>query len=326
MYTMPTKAAYGEREMKTSPITSADLAASVLSVPPLARTGSGAMDRQANGRIVAHLRSGGVRTFLYGGNANLYHMAPSEFASFAAMLVDLAGEGDWMIPSIGSDFGKALDQVAILKDMPFPTAMLLPQRFPAAPDGVAAGIRALADAYGRPLIAYVKDEGFIDPDDLGDLVADGAVCMVKYAVVREQPEQDAYLEAILRRVDRGLVVSGIGERPAIQHLTRFGLAGFTSGCVCVAPGLSMAVLKAVQRGDIAEAKRIRSLFMPLEDLRDGHSPLRVLHEAVRLAGIAPTGPLQPFLGNLTDQSVLAKIEAAASALLRADREALSPAL
>ena len=36
-------------------------------------------------------------------------------------------------------------------------------------------------------------------------------------------------------VDRSLVVSGMGELPAIIHLRDFGLAGFTSGCVCIAP-------------------------------------------------------------------------------------------
>ena len=48
--------------------------------------------------------------------------------------------------------------------------------------------------------------------------------------------------------------------------------------------------------------------MPLEDLRDGISPLRVLHAAVHLAGIADTGPLLPYLANVTDAKQLADIE------------------
>ncbi len=309
--------------MKTDPVEPKDLAASVIAVPPLARTPAGRLDSQANGKLLAHLRAGGVRTFMYGGNANLYHIAPSEYPAFLAMLVDLAQPGDWMVPSIGSDYGKALDQVSMLRDMPFPTAMVLPQRFPVAPEGVATGLRKLAEAYGKPLIAYVKDDGYLDTGDIGRLRADGAICAVKYAVVREHPEVDPYLEAVLDGVDRSLVVSGIGERPAVAHLTRFDLAAFTSGSVCIAPGLSTAILKALKRADRAEAERLRALFLPLEDLRDRYSPLRVLHEAVRLAGIAETGPLQPFLANLSDAATIAAVGREARCLLEADQAAMA---
>ena len=38
--------------------------------------------------------------------------------------------------------------------------------------------------------------------------------------------------------------------------------------------------------------------MPLEDLRDAWGPARVLHHATELAGIAPTGPIPPFVSPL----------------------------
>jgi hypothetical protein len=50
-------------------------------------------------------------------------------------------------------------------------------------------------------------------------------------------------------------------------------------------------------------------------LRDAHSPLKVLHAAVSLAGIAETGPMLPFLDDLADAGVLASIRRAATALL-----------
>ncbi len=64
--------------MKTTPITPADLAASVLSVPPLAHRADLTVDPAQNGRLLDHLRSGGVRTFMYGGNANFYNMGVGE--------------------------------------------------------------------------------------------------------------------------------------------------------------------------------------------------------------------------------------------------------
>ena len=304
--------------MKTTTVTVEDLSRSVLAVPPLARRTDLALDEGHNARIVGHLRAGGVSSFMYGGNANLYHMGVTEFAQLLDMLQGIAAPDDWIIPSVGSDFGKAIDQVALAKGQPFPTVMVLPHRFPVTTKGIATGLRRLADAYGKPIIAYVKDHDYVDAADLGRLLHDGAVVAVKYGTVRENPADDSYLGAIVDAVGGDRVISGIGERPAITHWTRFGLRAFTSGAVCIAPALSTAILRALQAGDIATAGTIRSQFLPFEDLRDAHSPLRVLHEGVRLAGIAETGPMQPLLSNIDDESLLGEIGRAAVALLAAN--------
>ncbi|MGH6683750.1 MAG: dihydrodipicolinate synthase family protein [Pseudolabrys sp.] len=311
--------------MKTTPVSPADLAASVLSVPPLARRADLTIDPAQNGRLLDHLRSGGVRTFMYGGNANLYNMGLSDLRGLCDLLMSLARDGDWIIPSVGSDYGKAHDQLMLLRDYPFPTAMVLPHKAQSTPAGVATGIRKLADAYGKPLIAYVKDEGYVEATDMGRLAKDGAICAIKYAIVRDDPSKDAFLGHLVNAVDRNIVISGIGERPAIDHLTKFGLQAFTSGSVCVAPGLSMALLRAIKRDDMVEAARLRALFIPLEDQRDAHSPLRVLHDAVRLAGISDTGPMFPYLSNFTDRTILAGIEHAAKNLLVDERAATAKA-
>ncbi|MBV8792124.1 MAG: dihydrodipicolinate synthase family protein [Pseudolabrys sp.] len=311
--------------MKTTPVTPADLAASVLSVPPLARRADYAIDLTQNVRLLDHLRSGGVRTFMYGGNANLYNMGVTELRTLVELLIKLSRDGDWFIPSVGSDFGKAQDQIAMLRDYPFPTVMLLPHKAQSTTSGVATGIRKLADAYGKPVIAYVKDEGYVEAADMGRLAKDGAICAIKYAIVRDNPANDPFLGDLVNAVDRGMIISGIGERPAIDHLTKFGLQAFTSGSVCVAPGLSMSLLRAIKRGDIAEAQRIRALFIALEDERDGHSPIRVLHDAVRLAGICDTGPMQPYFSNIADPKILTGIEKVANELLAAERAATAKA-
>jgi dihydrodipicolinate synthase/N-acetylneuraminate lyase len=241
------------------------------------------------------------------------------------MLLEIARDDDWIIPSVGSDFGKAMDQVAVMRDLPFPTVMLLPHKAQSTPAGVAIGIRKLADAYGKPVIAYVKDEGYVEAADMGKLVKDGAVCAIKYAIVRDEPKDDAFLSELVNCVDRSKIISGIGERPAIDHLTKFGLQAFTSGSVCVAPGLSMALLRAIKSNNLKEAERIRALFIALEDQRDKHSPLRVLHDAVRLAGISNTGPMQPYLTGFSDPAILGAIEKAAKELLAADRTATAKA-
>ncbi len=300
--------------MFTGTVTAERLRKSVISVPPLARRADLGLDETENRKLLDYMRAGGVSTFLYGGNANLYNIGVKEYAALLDMLERLAGPNDWMIPSVGGDYGKACDQIDIAKGRAFPAVMVLPLRFPATPQGAARGIGLLAERYGRPLTAYVKDEGYIEPADLAALVKEGAICSIKYAVVRKDPAEDALLVTLLKLIDPAVIVSGIGERPLPAHAGIFGLKAFTSGSVCVAPRLSTAILKAVASGDRATIDRLRETFLPLEDLRDGHSPIRVLHEAVRLAGIADTGPMLPFLSNIDDPKILGEIEGAAKRL------------
>ncbi len=136
--------------MFTGPITAARLRKSVISVPPLARRADLAIDETQNRRLLDHMRTGGVTTFLYGGNANLYNIGVTEFGTLLDMLERLAAPDDWMVPSIGADYGKACDQIELLKGRAFPTAMVLPLRFPATPKGAAHGIGLLAERYGKP--------------------------------------------------------------------------------------------------------------------------------------------------------------------------------
>lgn len=307
--------------MKTDAIAAADLTRSVIAVPPLARDGAGAVSPEENSRIIAHMASGGVSTFLYGGNANFYHLGVGEYAAVLDMIEAIAPEGSWVIPSIGPDFGKAMDQVAILRDHAFPTAMALPMASPTRPAGVATGWRRLADALGRPIVGYVRSENYVAPRDLAALIADGVVSSLKYAVVRRDPSEDRYLGEIVEAAGTERLVSGIGERPAVTHWTRFGLRAFTSGSVAIAPHLSMAILAALKAGDDALAGRLRAIFLPFEDLRDAHSPILVLHDGVRLAGIAETGPVQPLLANLDEAAERPVGEAARTLIAENERYA-----
>jgi dihydrodipicolinate synthase/N-acetylneuraminate lyase len=73
------------------------------------------------------------------------------------------------------------------------------------------------------------------------------------------------------------------------------------------------MLTAGKAGDWAAAEVIRAKFQPLEDLRNAINPVRVLHEAVSLAGIAKTGDITPLLSGL-DETQRAAVAAEAKAL------------
>ena len=274
------------------------LTASVLAVPPLARNADLSLNEAENAKLIRHIEAGGIRTLLYGGNANFYHLPLGEYDRTLSFLASAAGADTLVIPSAGPAFGTLMDQAAILRRHKFPTVMVLPQVGITTSEGVAAGVERFVQAAGVPALLYVKHDGYVEPHDVKRLADLGLVSGIKYATVRPHPHEDDYLRRLLDVVDRRTVISGIGEQPAVVHLRDFGLAGFTSGCVCVAPRLSVAMLAAMRAGNWAEAERIREIFKLLEDLRNAIHPIRVLHEAVRLAGVAETGPLLPLLSNV----------------------------
>ncbi len=292
--------------MKTTPVTLGDLRG-VFPVPPLARKNDArrSLDFAQNDRIAQHLASGGLTRFLYGGNAFLYHLTLAEYEELLDWLTGFADDL-WAIPSLGPSFGRAMDQAAVVRRHRFPCVMMLPCSDPRDAAGLERGLRDIAEAAQTKLVLYLKDEINFGADQeagldvVARLVDEGLCEWIKYAVVRQDPAEDAYLASLLKRVDRQRVVSGIGERPAIIHLRDWKLPGFTTGSGCLAPRLSKGVFEACASENYAAAEILRAEFLPLEDLRDAWNPAKVLHHATTLAGVAEAGPIPPFLSSLSD--------------------------
>ncbi|WP_233885137.1 dihydrodipicolinate synthase family protein [Paraburkholderia flagellata] len=300
--------------MNVSPIVESEFASTVMAVPPLARRPDFSLDVEQNRKLIRHMEAGGIRTLLYGGNANLYHVAVSEFRELLDMLADLTAPETRVIPAIGPDYGKMLDQARILAQTQYKTAMVLPLSGFTTPAGVEAGLTRIADTAGIPLTLYIKSEDYVDVDTLVRLIDRGTLIAVKYAIVRADPANDPYLRRLLQSVPASKVVSGMGERPALVHVRDFGLAAWTTGSGCIASNAIMALLKAAKEGRAEEAQRLYDAFMPLETLRDNISLIRVLHDAVTLSGIADMGPILPLLSQ-SPAEALPAIGDAAKALL-----------
>ncbi len=231
-----------------------DLCAGVFAVPPLARRtdASRTLDLEQNNLIVRHILSGGITRLLYGGNAFLYHLTLAEYEQLLDWLTDLAANA-WAIPSVGPGYGRAMDQAALLRRYDFPCVMVLPCGDPRDAEGLERGYRKIAAAANKDLILYLKEENNLGADreaglDAVGRLVDEDVCIgIKYAVVRQPPCEDVYLEALLKRVDRRLVISGIGERPAVVHLRDWKLPGFTTGSGCVAPRLTQMPSRRIRK-------------------------------------------------------------------------------
>jgi dihydrodipicolinate synthase/N-acetylneuraminate lyase len=279
----------------------------LFAVPPLPRRNDAqrTLDLDNAEAVARHIEEGGIRNLLYGGNAFLYHASQDDFETMIGWLAQMPATRA-PVPSIGPSFGRALDQARLIARHRFAAAMMLPCGDPRDPMGLEAGYREIAQAAGIPLIVYLKSEDAFGSDKaagleaIGRLVESGVALGVKYAVVLPDPAQDSYLGALLWRVDKTAVISGIGERPAIAHMQHFGLGGMTTGSGCIAPRTCKGFFEACRRGDWKSAEGLRSIFMPLEDLRDAWGPARVLHHATELANVALTGPIPPYVSPLSE--------------------------
>src|SRR5262249_56039161 len=133
--------------------------------------------------------------------------------------------------------------------------------------GLENGLREIAESADTPLILYLKEENNFGADKeagldvVARLVDDGVCVAIKYAVVRQNPAQDAYLESLLKRVDRARVISGIGERPAVVHMRDWKLPGFTTGSGCVAPRLSGQIFYAYVQDDYDKSQNLGAAFL-----------------------------------------------------------------
>jgi dihydrodipicolinate synthase/N-acetylneuraminate lyase len=290
----------------------------VFAVPPLARGEDGALSRAANQRMIRHIEGGGLTMMMYGGNANFYHLAGRDYAETLEMLVELAGKDSWVIPSAGPDFGKLMEAAPILRELRFPSVMMLPAA-PTTPSGVARGARLFAERLNRPVILYVKAPGYVDPGDAKRLIADGVVLFIKYGIIAPEAASDPYLARLVDAVGPGRIVSGSGEIVALPHLRKHNLFGFTTGCGCIAPASSLALLRAIRQGDWQAAERLEAAFAPLERERERLGPIPSLHGVMGKCGIAEMGPLQPLLSALPD-AALADAARAARELLAFERQ------
>ncbi len=193
----------------------------VFAVPPLARRAAAAreIDFSENDRIVRHVLAGGIRSLIYGGNAFLYHLTLGEYDQLLGWL-SLWDRELWLIPSVGPSFGRAMDQAQILRRYQFKCVMVLPCGDPRDAPGLELGYSEFVEASGVPLIIYLKEENSFGADRIAGLDAIARLvnekqCIgIKYAIVREHPRDDPYLEALLDRVDKKLVINGIGEPTA----------------------------------------------------------------------------------------------------------------
>jgi 4-hydroxy-tetrahydrodipicolinate synthase len=130
-----------------------------------------------------------------------------------------------------------------------------------APRGVVAYVSRIADATSLPVLLHLRHDGIGLPA-IEALTRIPNVVGVKWATPNLMT-----LGAAMRRAPAHVAfLCGLAE-PWAPAMTAMGARGFTSGLINLAPHRSVAILRALDAGDIAGAQALITAIAPFEALR-----------------------------------------------------------
>ncbi|MGY4398929.1 dihydrodipicolinate synthase/N-acetylneuraminate lyase [Sphingomonas sp. UYAg733] len=188
--------------------------------------------------------------------------------------------------------------------------MLLPAMvYVPTPDELCHHFRAVAEATSLPIMLYNNPPayrvaiGFDTLDRLADLPN-------IVAVKESAPDSRRFTDMINRYGGRFTLMAGLDDI-ALEGLM-LGAAGWVSGLTSAFPMESVALVAAVDRGDLAEARRIYRWFMPLLHLDADHDLVQSIKLAEQIMGRGSERvrmPRQPLAGARRDE-VIAMVERA----------------
>lgn len=270
---------------------------------------SGAPDWKAMGEIVAGIAEAGIHNIVSAGNTGeFYPMTPLEIEQCHAVAAEAADGKALVTAGIGRSLAEAVSMGRKAAAAGCDAAMVHHPLDPfAAPSAQADYIIAIAEALPIPAIAYIRSDA-IGIADMIRIATHPNVAGVKFA----SPNLMLLAECIRASAGQPAVwVCGLAEGWAAPFHA-LGARGFTSGLVNVAAPRSLAIWRALEAGDYAEARRQVDIIAPFEAMRTKYgngANVTVVKEAMGLLG-RPVGPVRlpglPAL-NAAEKAELARI-------------------
>jgi 4-hydroxy-tetrahydrodipicolinate synthase len=160
--------------------------------------------------------------------------------------------------------------------------MLLPAMvYVPSPEELIAHFRAVAAVTGLPIMLYNNPPAYrvsIELDTLEKLAAIPNIVAVK----ESSPDPRRFTDIINRFGDRFTLMAGLDDIALEGFL--LGATGWVSGLTSAFPRESVAMVKAVERGDWQEARRIYRWFMPLLHLDADHDLVQSIKLAEQIMG------------------------------------------
>jgi len=213
--------------------------------------------------IIDRAAAAGIGALTVNGNTSeFYGLSFEEARRMQAAVPELVGGRAVVIAGVGRSVSEAATLARAAKADGCDAIMIHQPPDPfRAPRGVAAYVARVAEAaQGLPVLVYLRD-------DSGGPDAIAAMCTVPGVVGVKWATPNMMVLAAARRAHPHLNwICGLAE-PWAPPMTALGARGFTSGVINVAPHLSMAVLRALQKGDMQAANAVIAAIEPFEKLR-----------------------------------------------------------
>jgi dihydrodipicolinate synthase/N-acetylneuraminate lyase len=160
--------------------------------------------------------------------------------------------------------------------------MLLPAMvYVPKPDELFAHFIAVAEATLLPIMLYNNPPAYRVSIDLETLDRLAGVANIE-AVKESAPDPRRFTDLINRFGERFVLMAGLDDI-ALEGLI-LGAAGWVSGLTSAFPRESVALFAAVERGDLATARRIYRWFMPLLHLDAEHDLVQSIKLAEQIMG------------------------------------------
>ncbi|WP_376092576.1 dihydrodipicolinate synthase family protein [Roseomonas sp. CCTCC AB2023176] len=242
--------------------------------------------------IIARAAAAEVAALTVNGNTSeFYGLTMAEAERITEEVPALVARRAVTIAGVGRSVGEAASLAARARRAGADAVMIHQPPDPfRAPRGVVEYVRRVAGAADLPVILYLRDDA-MGAAAIEALTAVPGIVGVKWAT----PNLMLLAEMIRRTAGRPLAwVCGLAE-PWAPPMTALGARGFTSGLINLFPERSMAVLRALDRGDAAAAASDIAALQEFEYLRAEESAganVSVVKAALALIG-EDVGPARP---------------------------------
>jgi 4-hydroxy-tetrahydrodipicolinate synthase len=190
--------------------------------------------------------------------------------------------------------------------------MLLPAMvYVPTPEELHAHFLGVAEATRLPIMLYNNPPAYRVSVDFATLERLADVANI-VAIKESAPDPRRFTDLINKFGDRYLVMAGLDD-VALEGLL-LGASGWVSGLTSAFPRESVALVAAVDRGDLDEARRIYRWFMPLLHLDAEHDLVQSIKLAEQIMGRGSERVRMPRLplSGARRAEVIAMVEKAAA--------------
>jgi len=296
----------------------------VLAFPATPFTRDGALDPATLERHVAAVAAHRpIALVPAGGAGELFSLTVGEHGEVVRTTVAQAA-GVPVIAGVGGGLGAAIEMARHAEKAGVDGLLLLPPYLiTSEQEGLAAFVRAIANATALPLIVYSRDNGIFRVETLLRLAES---CPTLIGVKDGTSDLDLVLETRRRTRGRLVVINGAptAEMLAAQSFA-IGVTAYSSAVFAFAPVLAQAFYDAVAAGDRARQDDLLTTFyFPYSVLRRRRAgnAVSIVKAGLKVTG-QPAGPVRPPLLDLgeADCAELGRLIEAGTALAQGRKAA-----